>query len=320
MTRDLAVDLIAHHVPKFRAALEPLLLPSIRIRTQRLAYDGSKLASKFGGLPLMPPEMDWPTWDPRPWHRAQVRFFEQLKAKHPNPSEWHDKKLAESVAAANEAQPLPLAFLGQILLDELPDNPLPDLPRTGRLLFFYDLVTSPGSYDPASLGSGQVRYVPDTSRDVVVTAPEFGKYGSFPHTAAMRFEPEWTVPDHPAWEGIKLDRFESPFEELLKDLYGEPAPLHRIGGHAQPVQKDMRLKAQLVTHGIYCGDATGYKDPRRKALEPGAKDWQLLLQIDTDEDSIGWTWGDVGMFYVWIRRQDLAARKFDHVFCEMQCH
>jgi uncharacterized protein YwqG len=319
MTRDLAVDLIGHHVPKFRAALEPLLLPSIRIRTQRLAYDGSKLASKFGGTPLMPPDMPWPTWNARPWHEEQIRRYQERAAASPRQGPYLERMLAE-MRAKVFAEAVPLAFLGQILLDELLELPLPDLPRTGRLLFFYDLANGPGSFDPTALPAGQVRYVPDTSRDVVVASPAFDEYGSIPHTAAMSFEPEWTVPDRPAWEGIKLDRFESPYEDLLKDLYGEPAPLHRIGGHSQPVQNDMRLEAQLVTHGLYCGDASGYNDPRRKALEPGAKDWQLLLQIDSDEDGFGWMWGDAGMFYVWIRQQDLAARNFDDVFCSMQCH
>ena len=62
-----------------------------------------------------------------------------------------------------------------------------------------------------------------------------------------------------------------------------------------------------------------YRDPRRKALEPGADDWGLLLQLDSDETA-GFMWGDVGMLYYWIRKQDLAKNRFDRVWMAQQCH
>jgi uncharacterized protein YwqG len=323
MTRDLALDLIDYHVPELRTALEPLLLPSIRIRTNRLAYDGSKLASKFGGLPLMPPDLPWPTWDPRPCYQSQIRRYEQSIASSPgSPNAYLDKALAE-MRSKMTTDAVPLAFLGQVLLDELPKLPLFELPRTGRLLFFYDLQTDPGSFDPASRGSGKVLYVSDTSRDTIRPAPpSLPPDWSFTHTATMNFENDWTVPDDPRSERVAYEyrTHGERYLKLLADLYGERGPIHRLGGHSQPVQNDMRLEAQLVTHGLYCGDAAGYKDPRAEALKDGAKDWQLLLQIDTDEDGFGWMWGDAGMFYIWIRQQDLAAQNFDHVFCSMQCH
>ena len=49
-----------------------------------------------------------------------------------------------------------------------------------------------------------------------------------------------------------------------------------------------------MTNGIYCGDQSGYRDPRRPVLEKGAADWQFLLQIDSDEERLGWMWGDAG--------------------------
>ena len=82
----------------------------------------------------------------------------------------------------------------------------------------------------------------------------------------------------------------------------------------------MRLECQLVTNGLYCGDATGYQDPRRASLELGASDWQLLLQIDSDEERLGWMWGDVGRVYFWIRRQDLASADFEGAWAVLQCY
>ncbi len=80
----------------------------------------------------------------------------------------------------------------------------------------------------------------------------------------------------------------------------------------------MELECQLVTNGLYLGDLSGYGDPRRKELEPGADDWTLLFQIDSD-DNAQMMWGDGGMLYVWIRRQDLAARNFEKNWTILQC-
>jgi len=55
----------------------------------------------------------------------------------------------------------------------------------------------------------------------------------------------------------------------------------------------LELECQLVTNGLYLGDLSGYKDPRRKELEPGADDWTLLIQIDSD-DKAKMMWGDGG--------------------------
>lgn len=93
---------------------------------------------------------------------------------------------------------------------------------------------------------------------------------------------------------------------------------HHLLGHSANVQGDMQLEAQLVSNGLYCGNATGYQDPRRKALESGADDWILLLQLDS-EDTVGLMWGDVGMLYYWIRKQDLVEARFDRVWMALQC-
>jgi len=81
----------------------------------------------------------------------------------------------------------------------------------------------------------------------------------------------------------------------------------------------MELESQLVSNGLYCGDETGYNDPRAAALAEGAADWVLLLQVDTDDDA-GMMWGDCGLIYFWIRREDLARRDFSNVWMILQCN
>jgi uncharacterized protein YwqG len=46
------------------------------------------------------------------------------------------------------------------------------------------------------------------------------------------------------------------------------------------------------------------------ALRPGSADRRLILQIVSDEHA-GWMWGDGGTLYVWMREQDVRARRFD---------
>jgi uncharacterized protein YwqG len=80
----------------------------------------------------------------------------------------------------------------------------------------------------------------------------------------------------------------------------------------------MDLECQLVSNGLYCGDESGYNDARAKLLEENRSDWVLLLQIDSD-DFCEMMWGDCGMLYFWIRKEDLAARNFDDVWMILQC-
>lgn len=45
----------------------------------------------------------------------------------------------------------------------------------------------------------------------------------------------------------------------------------------------------------------------------------MLLQLDSDEENAELMWGDSGCVYFWIRKQDLAARRFDRCWAILQC-
>lgn len=45
-----------------------------------------------------------------------------------------------------------------------------------------------------------------------------------------------------------------------------------------------------------------------------------LLPSSCVERLVGLSWRDAGRLYWWIRRQDLAARRFDRVWVGLQCH
>jgi uncharacterized protein YwqG len=80
----------------------------------------------------------------------------------------------------------------------------------------------------------------------------------------------------------------------------------------------MELECELVTNGLYCGDPSGYEDPRAKELEPNAKNWRLLLQIDSNDEN-EMMWGDCGRLYFWIRKEDLVNKQFDKSWFSLQC-
>lgn len=85
-------------------------------------------------------------------------------------------------------------------------------------------------------------------------------------------------------------------------------PIDNLFGYADEIQGDMESECQLIFHGLYCGDVTGYQDPRVAELLADASQWQLLLQIDS-ADVTGMMCGEGGGLYYWIRNSDLVALK-----------
>jgi hypothetical protein len=140
----------------------------------------------------------------------------------------------------------------------------------------------------------------------------------------LSFRREWTLPTRISNPECSLSVWDDgEYAELIDRLMPpetDAGVIHRCGGHPQEIQGEMRLECQLVTNGIYCGASSRYNDPRRTVLATRAADWQLLLQIDSDEKRMGWMWGDSGRVYFWARRQDIASARFDHAWEILPCY
>src|SRR5262249_30022529 len=153
-------------------------------------------------------------------------------------------------------------------------------------------------FDPLTRGHSRVFYFPAHEHLVKTSLPkDLPKEARFPQRT-LSFQHEWTLPTHISRNGVHLsfwtdDEYGDLCRQLSPSLGGDKS-LHRCGGHPQEIQGDMRLECQLVANGLYCGDSTGYEDPRRSLLEKGSVDWHLLLQVDSDEQQLGWMWGDMG--------------------------
>lgn len=282
--------------------LERLLQRAVHLTTRRVEMDALEIgASRLGGVPDLPPEMEWPEWNGVPQSFvAQIRLSDV--AQHNRPQD--------------DGQPC--------LFDFTRNAPRSLLPQSSWLYIFY-AVEQEWGYDPAHRGGWKVLfYEGDVSelRRVDLPAELLGE-GGF-SACELTFTQEYTLPSlfSIAAEGLDLNRegvhAYDALVEKLRDAQEEGKPTHRLLGHPYEVQNEMQLQCQLVSHGLYCGNAAGYEDPRVEELRSGAADWRLLLQIDTDDDA-EMMWGDSGSIYYWMPEQALKARQFDQMGLVLQC-
>ena len=221
----------------------------------------------------------------------------------------------------------PLDFLIQVNCAEIAGfEPQSWLPKAGLLSFFYDLEEQPWGSDPEDLTGFRVVYFKNISELDSHELPDQCK--PIPNWA-LQFSPCLTAPSpwSRVYEKLQSQIAFTPeeediyfnFIEALDSIAYPKGGQHRLLGHSANIQGDMQLEAQLVTHGINCGDPEGYRSPKARQLEAGAEDWRLLLQLDSDRQAL-FTWGDAGMLYFWMRAEDLQSRSFDRAWMELQCN
>lgn len=212
-----------------------------------------------------------------------------------------------------------LAFLARISLSDVQlAHPVEWLPATGALLFFYDMDQQPWGFDPDDRGSWAVLVVPESEEPVVPSADAGASPIALKHLGFHRID---SLPSYErnAVVGLNLDEGESDEYTNIADLPFRNRPKHQISGFPAPVQGDcMELECQLASNGLYCGDSSGYHDPRASALEPGAAGWKLLFQFDSDDD-LDVMWGDCGTLYFWVEERAARMGDFGNVWLVLQC-
>jgi len=209
-------------------------------------------------------------------------------------------------------------------LSELPETcGRNGLPAVGILYFFYCQEQETWGFNPVDKGSWRVMYSSSPREKCIEHPAPDGLNPDYIYTKkSITFRPVESFPD------CQDDRIDAlNLTDVQGDQYcdvstavfqGEPA--HHLLGYPAPVQgNDMDLECQLVSNGLYCGDASGYNSPQRKALEAHRSDWVLLLQLDTDDD-VGMMWGDSGMLYFWIKKNDLEEARFENCWMILQCY
>jgi len=321
--------------------------PTIRIKT---VQDKNFSKSFFGGLPKLPRDFEWPFWDATPLYLDEIQYAEETGRKCGTEKYWN--KEIEKIKIKLQEPLVPLVFLGQIYLEEVPRyGGFPNLPSSGILCFFWDLVNWPSGWRASSKGSCGVIYLEDISNLESLSFPEgtadkLRDIVDIDHniSCCLSFEPGWVSSNYleavleieEGADGSEYLMSSSFLEEhledtpndfpqrneltiLVKDSSSQGAPVHLLFGSPMEIQNPMEEMCQLCFHGF---DHLQYDidtDPEVASLKGGVQDWQLLLQLDSDKN-LDWEWGDDGMLYFWIRKQDLEKRDFSNVWCEMQCH
>jgi len=196
----------------------------------------------------------------------------------------------------------PRTFLAQIDLAALaPESQVDWLPKTGRLYAFYDpdghgladVVRVLHSAEPAGFG---------------MPAPP-GVKRRFPERR-VAFTPLWSAPSLD-WLGLdasEMDLDEEEFESLerLADAPSADEIQHRIGGYPNEIQPErMWLSCEHLARGL---PEPSWNEDIPPTVERAAKEWRLLLQIDSDP-ALKMNFGDGGRLYVFIRERH--ARRGD---------
>ncbi|WP_337270357.1 YwqG family protein [Oryzifoliimicrobium ureilyticus] len=237
----------------------------------------------------------------------------------------HAQELLRQSKAVKED--FPLMFIAQLDLGELSQNNAldPALPKTGRLLIFYDLPILPPDFSPAAKAGWKVVYDETPSKDLqrAVLPPVLKEFPSSAPLTSAKLQPQSAVTTMPvmdasyrALEGMQTDDTQR-YRDWLSNL-GWPTDrpgVHQLGGWPLLIQPGLQSRTQLAAHGIDAGNSEAFDSADAKALLPEAKAWHLVLQISTDP-AIGYHLPGTLNFIV--RDDDLAQKRFDRAWVVYQ--
>ncbi|RBL89779.1 YwqG family protein [Chitinophaga flava] len=223
--------------------------------------------------------------------------------------------LPESIAWPTDNKGNYLSFIAQLRLQEIkPFDTYNVLPDAGYLFFFYDADQSMGGYSPDERHLFSVIYFEGAEEDL--RFPDFPESLSAQYApCALSFETQVSMP-------YKWGKEFSFLSSEERDTYGEQiwkeAETNKTLGHADILQGEMETLCQIVTNKEFTGDFNKFNGPEYDELRAGAKDWQLLLQVDSNEGNANMMWADLGRLYFWIKKQDLKEKNFDNCWCVLQ--
>lgn len=216
----------------------------------------------------------------------------------------------------------PMSFIAQINLSEASDFDIENkLPKTGILYFFYDAEQETWGFDPKDRNCSKVYYYKgDITELERKSIPEnLDEYSIF-KACKLSFSTSINLPNFQSsvMDSIQFtEEEEEAFDELIEEI-DEDDEINKLLGHSDNIQGGMELDCELVTNDLYCGDGTGYRNPKAKLLKNNIDLWHLLLQVDSN-DKANMMWGDLGRLYFWIRENDLKAENFENSWLILQC-
>lgn len=244
--------------------------------------------SKFGGLPDLPANLEWPTNG-----EEHLSFIAQIN-------------FGDLVCKDKKCQ----------------------LPTHGMLYFFYDIDRQPWGYAPEEKRGWRVLYYdgdPSLLRRTPAPADieEDLIFAEYP----VRFIGELTLPPFESMEieemGLnenELDAYYNLIDEIELDFEeGEKERLGRMLGYPDQIQGNMQVECELVSRGINLEDDIDLSHMDIEQMEASARKWILLLQVESSSLT-EMMWGDEGRIYFWIKKEDLEALRFDQIRLILQCY
>ncbi|MDN5000498.1 YwqG family protein [Bradyrhizobium sp. GCM10027634] len=281
-------------------------------------------ASRLGGQPDMPPDVDWP-FRPAftPKREAGSMPGRIISGRRHRAARLEHSGQVESEIRNRE---WPLSFVAQIDFAELHSVcALDGFPSAGRLLFFCDPFDWPWGEEE---DQARARTIFTRRPGEQLQRKPFPK--EFDEPAARELMPRgyafkprslrptaWLLPppvssiarfDWPGWSVAQRDAYQQFWDALYArypEVFGPDgnAGIHQVGGVALSIQEP--VEAACAGHA---GDGPEFAD-----------NWQLVLQIDSDVEA-GMEWGDAGRLYLCARKQDLATDRFDRCWTILQSH
>ncbi len=277
---ELSTELHQSGLGEIAGAIERLAKLSIRLTSHPDGDQANTVgASRLGGIPDLPPGTPWPA-----------------------------------------CRGNPMSFIAQIDLTALdPFDLYHLLPSKGLLSFFYDSKQQTYGDQPDDRAGWKVLYFPEAPQGLKPVPfpaglPQQARFNS----CQIIYSNELTLPSAPKQIDPNLNWTAEQTQSYEKFLAAFPTPgdrseIHnRMFGYPEQLQDDMQLQCALVSHGYTHPD-----EPGSQKFVDHKSDWQLLLQVDSDENA-GMRWGSTGMLYYWIELQDLQAQRFNRVWLILQ--
>lgn len=292
----------------YKGQILALAQPSIRLLPTEVASDTVHLlgVTKLGGLPHLPPHIQWPTSE-----GLSLDFVAQLN-------------LADLCAL----------------------SPMPDLPTQGWLYFFaldwdnyviavhgYEALYVPPYAKPWWKAYPFAVIYFDGPLEALEYRPlPEQHWRNFPcKSYALTLQPELTLPSYGSyWHKrlLNLTGTTAAETKTLNHLYGNLTYAlafgdgrkanHHLGGYPSQVQDDVFIDAEYQLIG-YALDID-YQGLLYNRWQLTGNPWRLLLQLDSmhpyDDDNFDW--GRTERIYFCIKQADLLARRFEHCATTIQ--
>lgn len=278
----------------FKEELEKMGCNSIRLEISGGA-EQIVGGTRFGGTPDVPEGFIWPEFETDTFDDSEVR-------------------------------PRPLAFLAQFNCAEIaPLDREGLLPRTGLLSFFYELDSQCWGFDPKDKGCARVFwFVSDRGLSPAEFPDSLGAdFRLPPIRIALKAEASFPGQEDFALRCPECASHDELFQEIRGGWEEAEENISKLLGWPDIIQNNMTTECELVSRGYYLGNT--WKDiPRQdiqEAEQSSLENWRLLFQLDiVEHDNFELMFGDCGRIYFYIRREDLAARRFDRVWLILQCY